>query len=93
MELERQPSFLDEDEQAEQREKEADAAMVLAQNHLVFETDPRAAALLKMWEEQVVTTVIPVGAPIDAYARAEAVRAFVGMIRRQVNIAKTGKLA
>lgn len=87
------PSFLDEDEQAEQREREADQALAYAQQHLVFETDPRAAAILKSWEEQVVNTVIPVGAPIDAYARAEAVRAFVNMIRRQVNIAKTGKLA
>lgn len=91
-ELEKQPSFLDEDEQAEDRLKEADAALAFAQKHLFFETDPRAVELLKFWEDNVCARRVPVGSTLDAYAAAEAVRAFIGEIRRQVTIAKTGSL-
>ncbi len=85
--------WLNDDETTAARDRQAAVALDFAKLHLVFEQDPRAEALLKGWENDVVNTRIAPGSPIDAYARAEAVRAFVHTIRRQLNIAKTGKLA
>ncbi len=85
--------FLDTDAQAEIREQQANRALEFAQLHLCFVDDGRAAVLLKFWKDNVVNRRIPPGSPIDAYAAAEAVRAFVTEIERQVEIAKTGKLA
>lgn len=73
----------------EARQAQAEAGLVLAKNYLVFRQDPRAAFLLKQWEESV-EQMVPAGSPIDAYARAEALRAFVNVIRRHIAIAERG---
>jgi hypothetical protein len=75
------------------RTQTADAALAFAQSHMFFITDPRAAKLLQFWKDTVVSTRIPVGSPIDAYAAAEAIRAFVGQIDRQIEMAKKGSVS
>lgn len=87
------PDFLSLGENEEARIEMANKALVFAQQHLFFVTDPRAVELLKFWKNTVVARRVPVGSTLDAYAAAEAVRAFVFEIDRQVEIAKTGNIS
>ena len=82
--------FLDEGAQAKGRETQLNKDLEFAQTHLFFDTDPRAAALLKFWKETVVARRVPIGSTLDAYAAAEAVRAFVAVIEQQIAFAKKG---
>ena len=91
--FEESDDFIGQDAQAAARIAQADKALEFAQMHLFFDTDPRAKMLLKFWKDNLVNRRIPPGSPLDAYAAAEAVRAFIAEIERQVEVARTGKLA
>ena len=84
--------FIGQDAAEQTRIAQQDSALAFAQQHLFFITDPRAAALLKFWKDNVVNRRIPPGSPLDAYAAAEAVRAFVGEIERQIGVAQRGSV-
>lgn len=84
--------FMGEDAAEQTRVAQQDKALEFAQQHLFFITDPRAAALLKLWKDTVVNRRVPPGSPLDAYAAAEAVRAFVTEIERQVETAQRGSV-
>lgn len=84
--------FLDIEANETARLSHADSALAFAQQHLFFVSDARAAGLLKFWKDYVVNRRVPPGSPLDAYAAAEAVRAFVYEIERQVEVAKRGSL-
>lgn len=85
------PDFLDLGEADQTREAQFRKDLEFAELHLVFVQDPRAAQLLKMWEETVAERRVPLGSSLDAYAAAEAVRAFIAVIKRQIKFAQSGK--
>lgn len=74
------------DVSAELRKAIKDDSMSIAKLHTVFTLDERGRQLLKMWQATARRRV-PVGASIDEYARAEAMRTFVDIIEEQLKIA------
>jgi hypothetical protein len=82
--------LIPDDEQARAR-LEAQA-LEFARNYLVFVRDPRAKALLEHWTKTLARRRISVNAPHTEYAAVCAIRDFVEDIKRQIEIAETGKL-
>lgn len=59
----------------------------------VFETDPRAKELLKLWTDGIESQDVPPDSSLAKYAYYEARRAFVRGIHRQVKLAREMHLA
>ncbi len=79
----RDPITQDAQEQVRQRN------LAFAQLFMVFEQDPRGAALLKHWIEAVESRDTAPGASHAEYAYWEGRRAFIRGIERQIKFAKT----
>lgn len=79
--------FLDLDDLSARDAVEA-AALEHASKYLVFETDPRAKALLASWVEGIEARDVPPGASHSEFAYWEGRRAFVRGIQREIAKAK-----
>lgn len=64
-------------------------ALEFAKLFLVFEQEPRAAALLKQWSDAVESRDTAPNASHAEYAYWESRRAFIRGIQRQLQFAKT----
>lgn len=71
------------------QEKVREKQLAFAQLFLVFEHDPRAAALLAHWIDAVESRDTAPNASHAEYAYWEGRRAFIRGIQRQVHFAKT----
>jgi hypothetical protein len=87
-----QPDWLNDESVAAARAAGESLRVEFARNYQVFETEPRAAALLKHWDATILRRRTPVGASIQQYAADEAIRAFVAGIHDQLRIAHEGKV-
>jgi hypothetical protein len=87
-----QPDWLDDEAVAAARDAREVLSVEFARNYQVFESEPRAAALLKHWDATILRRRTPVGASIQQYAADEAIRAFVAGIHDQLRIAHEGKV-
>lgn len=85
--------WLDNESIARAREDQQVKRVEFAQNHYaIFESDPRARALLAHWDAAMYRKRTPPGASIQQYAADEAVRAFIAGIHEEIRIAREGKV-
>jgi hypothetical protein len=87
-----QPDWLDNESVDASRAAGEALRVEFARNYQVFETEPRAAALLKHWKKTLLLKRTPVGASIQQYAADEAIRAFIGGILEETRVAREGKV-
>jgi len=85
--------WLDNDAVEQARSEQEALRVEFAQNHYsIFESDPRARALLAQWDAGLYRKRTPVDATLQRYAADEAVRAFIAGIHEQIRIAREGKI-
>lgn len=76
---------LDDDEA---RAAQRAAALETASLYLVFVTDERGRQLLALWDDTLGRKRLPPTASVQEFAYAEAQRAFVDGIHRQIELAR-----